>query len=127
MTKTDKAEPGKLDKLDTPIVPRHDRPVAIARVLRPVDSFARNVRGDRVSFDDPREAAWYAGKGYVAVEVASVRPSEIRLAGGVEAYLKANPKKDKVSPSVRNKLPEMPGLPTEKDRPPWELMPDVEG
>jgi len=115
------------DKLDQPIIPKHDRPVAIARVLRPVDSFARNVRGDRVSFADPREAAWYASKGFVVVEVATVRPSEIRAAGGLEAYLQANPKKDKLNPTVRNKLPEMPGLPSEKNRPPWELMPDVEG
>jgi hypothetical protein len=78
-----------------------------------------------VSVADPREAKWYADKGFLSVEVATVRPSEIRAAGGVEAFLEANPKKDKLTPSIRAKLPEMPGMPSEKDRPPWELMPEV--
>jgi hypothetical protein len=111
--------------LDAPILPTNDEAVAIVRVIRPVDDFRRNIPGDRISLSPPTKAAWYAQKGFVAIEIATVKPSEIRAAGSVTKFLKDNPKKNKLSVRLASQIPPIAGLPSSKDIPPWEMMAEI--
>ena len=105
-----------------------DDPVAICRVLVsgpyggvPDKPSGNVIAGDRISLD-PREAAWHQRHGRLVVEISQVRPSELKAAGGVNAYLEANPKKDKLDSKGRSKLPKTHGIPSDEERQyPWEF------
>jgi hypothetical protein len=111
----------KYDGIDTPIPRKNTAHVAICRLTsKSVKAFPENLPGERVSLD-PKQAAWMAKRGLLILEVSWVSPLEIKEAGGIEAYLTKNPKKDRISKDVRRKLQPIPGLPDEPELPPWEF------
>ena len=117
-----------IDELFAEIPLQDNAPVAICRVLVegpyggiPEKPSGYNLKGDRISLD-PREAAWHAKNSRVAIEVSQVLPSELRAAGGIDSFLAANPKKDKLTTQQRLKLPKTLGIPTDEERQyPWEF------
>lgn len=99
---------------------KNNAPVAVCRVRIPGNFLRGNVVGDRVTVE-PKKAQWLAKQGALIVEVASVLPTEIKAAGGVDKYLAANPKADKLTKSDRRKLKPIPGIPDETMTAPWEF------
>lgn len=99
---------------------KNDAPLSVCRIRVPSSFFPANSVGDRISLP-PKQAAFYARKGVVILETAEVKPTEVKRAGGIEAYLEANPKADLLSATARKKLPAIPGVP-DKDAPdPWDF------
>lgn len=111
-----------VDQYEAEIPLKNAAPVAIARVLAKSDYLKGNAIGDRISID-PHKAAWLEKHGVVIREARQVSPLAIRDAGGIEAYLKQNPKEDMLSASIRSRLRPMPGIPTgETKKKPWDLV-----
>jgi hypothetical protein len=111
----------KFDGIDTPTPRKNTEHVAICRLTsKSTKYFPENLPGERVSID-PKQAAWMAKRGFLILEAAWVATLDIDKAGGIEPYLQANPKKDKIPKDVRRKLMPIPGLPDEPELPPWEF------
>jgi len=56
------------------------------------------------------------------LEISKVKPSELDAAGGVDAWLAANPQKDKMSRDQRRGLPPIPGKVDVEVARPWDFV-----